>query len=186
LFWHLKAEMGSLDFQERFTLMLEEYLSHAGLHALELRKQHAAVHKLQKIAELIVKLKVEERASDADATKEYHAQLTKLNRDFFARMEGGKFQIPLNPKLEAKSLIVEKCKFMSSKKVPLWLVFENADSAGPPIYVIFKSGDDLRQDILTLQLLKIMDKVRDSAGADAGGGGDSGSLQSTLCSWLVV
>jgi len=48
---------------------------------------------------------------------------------------------------------------MSSKKVPLWLVFNNADKDAPPIYVIFKSGDDLRQDILTLQLLKIMDNI---------------------------
>ena len=159
LFWHLKAEMGSLDFQERFTLILETYLSSAGVHAIELRKQHAAVGKLQRIAELVVKLKVEDKVSDAEATKEYHSQLAKLNRDFFAKMAGGKFQIPLNPRLEARSLIVEKCKYMSSKKVPLWLVFENADPTAKDIYIIFKSGDDLRQDILTLQLLKIMDKI---------------------------
>jgi len=159
LFWHLKAEMASLDFQERFTLLLEEYLSFAGLAAIELRKQAAAVQKLQKVAEMIVELKVNRKASDADATKEYHAALSKLNRDFFRQLEGGKFQIPLNPKLEATVLKVDKCKFMSSKKVPLWLVFENADTLGPDIYVIFKSGDDLRQDILTLQLLRFMDKI---------------------------
>lgn len=34
---------------------------------------------------------------------------------------------------------------MVSKKLPLWLVFENADRNGAPITVIFKSGDDLRQ-----------------------------------------
>lgn len=71
----------------------------------------------------------------------------------------GKFQLPLNPKLEATTLLVSKCRYMSSKMVPLWLVFANADNDAPPIYVIFKSGDDLRQDILTLQLLKIMDGI---------------------------
>jgi phosphatidylinositol-4,5-bisphosphate 3-kinase len=59
-----------------------------------------------------------------------------------------------------------RSKFMSSKKVPLWLVFNNADPLGPDIYVIFKSGDDLRQDILTLQLLSFMDRIWLEAGLD--------------------
>jgi hypothetical protein len=77
-----------------------------------------------------------------------------------------KFQLPLDPRLEASGLIVEKCKFMDSKKLPLWLVFENAEKRGHPIYVIFKAGDDLRQDVLTLQMLRIMDKLWKSEGLD--------------------
>jgi phosphatidylinositol-4,5-bisphosphate 3-kinase len=55
---------------------------------------------------------------------------------------------------------------MSSKKVPLWLVFNNADKNGHPIVFLFKSGDDLRQDILTLQLLSVMDDIWLEAGLD--------------------
>jgi len=45
-------------------------------------------------------------------------------------------------------------------------VFKNADPDAPPIYILFKSGDDLRQDILTLQMLRVMDKIWLQAGLD--------------------
>lgn len=49
---------------------------------------------------------------------------------------------------------------------PLWLVFENADPFGDDIYLILKHGDDLRQDMLTLQMLRIMDKLWKKEGLD--------------------
>lgn len=58
-----------------------------------------------------------------------------------------------------KSLIVEKCRVMDSKQAPLWLEFENSDANGRPIKILFKAGDDLRQDLLTLQLIHIMSEL---------------------------
>jgi len=49
---------------------------------------------------------------------------------------------------------------------PLWVVFENVDKDSEPVIVIFKSGDDLRQDMLTIQLLNIMDKLWKKEGLD--------------------
>jgi hypothetical protein len=63
-----------------------------------------------------------------------------------------KFQLPLDPRQEVKGLIIEKCKYMDSKKLPLWLVFDNAEKRGAPIRVIFKAGDDLRYIFLSLFL----------------------------------
>ena len=45
---------------------------------------------------------------------------------------------------------------MNSKKKPLWLTFENADPSGSPIVVMLKCGDDLRMDMVTLQLFQAM------------------------------
>eukprot|EP00457_Paulinella_chromatophora_P000957 gb/GEZN01000959.1/.p1 GENE.gb/GEZN01000959.1/~~gb/GEZN01000959.1/.p1 ORF type:complete len:1100 (-),score=179.27 gb/GEZN01000959.1/:106-3405(-) len=163
-FWHLKAELHAPPFMERYGVLLEHYLSNAGRYASELRKQNSAVLKLQKVAEMIVRLKRKGR-TDEEAMEEYRRELKRLNDDFFEPM--GKFQIPFNPKLEATKLIISKCRYMSSKMVPLWLVFQNADEdTKEPIYIIFKSGDDLRQDILTLQLLRVMDRLWLSQGLD--------------------
>ena len=38
-------------------------------------------------------------------------------------------------------LRVDKCRFMTSKKRPLWLVWGNADERGPPIQIMYKNGD---------------------------------------------
>jgi hypothetical protein len=163
-FWHLKAELHNSQVCERYACILEEYLSHAGRETIELRKQLNCVLRLQRVSEMVQRLKRELHYPDADCMAEYTKELEKLNEEFFKPM--GKFQIPLNPKQEATTLIVDKCRYMSSKMVPLWLVFRNSDEEAGPIYIIFKSGDDLRQDILTLQMLSLMDKLWLSAGLD--------------------
>eukprot|EP00808_Paulinella_micropora_P000718 g11522.t1 len=156
-FWNLKAELHAPHFTERFAMLLEHYLSNAGLYAHELRKQASAMLKLQKVAEMIVKMK-RRGATDEEAMAEYRRELRRLNSDFFEPM--GKFRLPFNSKVEATKLLIPKCRYMSSKMVPLWLVFQSADPEDKePLYFIFKSGDDLRQDMMTLQLLKVMDRM---------------------------
>lgn len=53
----------------------------------------------------------------------------------------------------------DQCKVLNSKKLPLLLKLQNSQANAPPIIIIYKTGDDLRQDILTIQLIKIMDKI---------------------------
>lgn len=53
---------------------------------------------------------------------------------------------------------IEQCKVMASKKKPLWLQFKRADPttlSKDHIGIIFKDGDDLRQDMLILQVSSI-------------------------------
>jgi len=56
---------------------------------------------------------------------------------------------------------------MDSAKAPLFLCFENTDTTcSSTVNVLFKAGDDLRQDILTIQMLNIMDKIWKENGLD--------------------
>lgn len=73
-------------------------------------------------------------------------------------------KLPLNPLIEVSGFLPSKCKIMKSKKEPLWLCFQNADPKSGPYLAMFKAGDDLRQDMLVLQLFRIMDRLWRSHG----------------------
>jgi len=69
------------------------------------------------------------------------------------------FSLALDPRIEFRGIDIEKSRFMDSKKLPLWITLQNVDAVAPDIPLMFKHGDDLRQDMLTLQMIRIMDRV---------------------------
>lgn len=73
---------------------------------------------------------------------------------------------PLDPSIRWKRIIGDKFKIMDSKKQPILYHFENVDPHGREIQLIFKEGDDLRQDMLILQMLKIIDRIWKASGFD--------------------
>jgi phosphatidylinositol-4,5-bisphosphate 3-kinase len=146
-FWHLKAEIHVSYIAERYGLLLEMYLGHCGYHRKELLLQNDVMEKLISVAHAV-----------APPLPKGRRQAVLLERLGDLELPAT-FLLPLNPAWRCKGIIKEKCRTMDSKKVPLWLGFENADDDGERFTVMFKAGDDLRQDLLTLQLMRIMDNI---------------------------
>eukprot|EP01052_Picozoa_sp_SAG31_P004888 SAG31_NODE_208_length_20313_cov_6.143119_5_plen_298_part_00 len=155
VFWHLKAEMHVPEIAERYGVILELYLEYCGAHRDELLLQNAVMTGLIATANAI-----------KDPAKKKAEKLDTLRRMLGQVSFPPRFTLPLNPRWNCKGLKVAKCKYMDSKKLPLWLVFENAEEGGKDLYVIFKAGDDLRQDLLTLQLFTVMDGIWRRQGLD--------------------
>ena len=74
--------------------------------------------------------------------------------------------LPLDPALEVCGIDVPACSYFPSNTLPLRVQFRSAEDDGEPLPVIYKVGDDLRQDMLTIQMIRIMDKLWLKEGLD--------------------
>lgn len=144
-FWYLQGELEG-GMEDRFSLLLEVYLRACGEHRIDLLRQIEVVGKISKIGRAV---------KEAPANKRQEVLQHYLNTLALPSV----FRLPTNPSQEVSGLLASQCKFLDSITVPLKLVFENADPLGEPISVLYKQGDDLRTDILTLKMFSLMEQV---------------------------
>ncbi|XP_060694930.1 phosphatidylinositol 4-phosphate 3-kinase C2 domain-containing subunit alpha isoform X1 [Hemiscyllium ocellatum] len=156
LYWLLKDSLHDPYFGMRYELFLGGllYVCGKGLRQ-EFEKQTRLVRKLGVVAEKV------RQASGSSRQIVLQEGMDRV-QSFFKN----KCRLPLNPSLVAKELNVKACSFFSSNAVPLKVTLVNADPLGDEINVMFKIGEDLRQDMLALQMIKIMDKIWLQEGLD--------------------
>ena len=147
LFWQLMSEAHLSHIRERFSAMIVNLIYGFGSYRSELKTGYKFTQKLVELNGILCKM------SHTEASEQFRTRLKEVEIP-------AEFHLPMDPRLVVDSFIVDQCKVMNSKKKPFWLTFHNAAPfSTEPVRTMFKVGDDLRQDQLTLQIMKVMEHL---------------------------
>ncbi|XP_026776867.3 phosphatidylinositol 4,5-bisphosphate 3-kinase catalytic subunit gamma isoform isoform X3 [Pangasianodon hypophthalmus] len=156
-FWYLRSEVaGCPFFRQRMAVILEAYLLGCGEAMLTSLQHQVQVVKILHEVAIRVKTLYPEKSTLSTLAAQ---KLQEILQEYSFPPE---FQVPFDPRVRAGAILLKECKVMASKKKPLWLEFSHVESeaaAGCPVGIIFKQGDDLRQDMLIIQTLMVMDSI---------------------------
>lgn len=150
LYWTIKdAAAHQPHCRERFTMLYGGLMSVVGAG---LRKELDMEDKLGRLIGTAAEKVKEARDKEAVLERELRNVSDELRRT-------GVQRLPISPGMAATGLDTKLCTYYNSFTTPLRLVFSNADEAAGGHYLMYKIGDDIRQDMLVMQIIRQMDRL---------------------------
>lgn len=145
----------SMSSSGRYRLLLRALLAIAGDNLQHtLLRQQLLVKTLSEVAQSV------KDAKEAGRQRALNAGSTKLAA--LLRQESAALPLALHKYVH--DVDIKSCMYFASNTLPLKINFIGSDNAVIP--AMFKVGDDLRQDSLVLQVIKVMDSLWLKAGLD--------------------
>lgn len=161
-YWYVKVEV---DEEKRtntasfYQNVLHFFLSKLELNYRAFQLLQRQIKVISQVHVIALQIKTEFRKESTPAKK---AHLKRLLRESLSKFDS--FLMPLDPSVKIVSCVFDDSSVFKSSLSPLKVTFKT--SANELYPVMYKIGDDLRQDQFVIQIISVMDKIMQNENLD--------------------
>ncbi|CAD8067341.1 unnamed protein product [Paramecium primaurelia] len=163
LFWLLKSQLNLKPSFLRYFIWLEQLIMICG-------QFRETIVKEVRLNNLLIESSLKIKSKQVGTEMQQKTDALKKELQIITQNIVQPFTFPIDARMQIASFEIDQCKVLNSKKLPLKLYLKSYQKSINQqinqLQVIFKNGDDLKQDMLTLQIIKIIDTIWLDSGLD--------------------